>query len=142
MQHERETYLTVKAAEQDGERWIEGWATTPSVDLVGDVVSPQGAVFSLPLPLLFAHRHDEPIGAVVRANASSAGIRIRARLTAGVANTTAALAGALAGTVSFTVRSNDTTTSVQATSSVSAEPSDSSAGRSGECVCCRPAKAS
>lgn len=85
MQHERETYLTVKAAEQDGERWIEGWATTPSVDLVGDIVSPQGAVYSLPVPLLFAHRHDEPIGAVVRANASSAGIRIRARLTAGVA---------------------------------------------------------
>lgn len=85
MHTEHRTYLAIKAAERDGERWIEGWATTPSVDLVGDVVNPEGAIYGLPLPLLFAHQHDAPIGAVVQANASRAGIRVRARLTAGVA---------------------------------------------------------
>jgi HK97 family phage prohead protease len=79
------TLLRAKTVERDGARWIEGWATKPDVDRVGDVVMPEGAVYSLPLPLLFAHKHDEPIGSVVEAIVSKAGIRIRAKLTAGVA---------------------------------------------------------
>lgn len=79
------TYLTVKGVSRDGERWIEGWATTPAQDRIGDIVAPEGAVYSLPLPLLFAHKHDEPIGSVVEASVTRAGIRIRAKLTAGVA---------------------------------------------------------
>ena len=78
------TLLRVKAAESNGERWIEGWATKPEVDRAGDVVVPEGAVFELPIPLLFAHKHDVPIGTVVQAWVTSAGIRIRARLSAGV----------------------------------------------------------
>jgi len=81
----RVTYLTVRALEADGERFIEGWATTPSVDRMGDIVMPAGARFSLPMPLLWAHKHDEPIGLVVRAAVTKGGIRIRAKLTAGVA---------------------------------------------------------
>lgn len=78
------TYLQVKAVERDGERWIVGFATTPKVDSFGDVVVPEGAVYSLPIPLLFAHKHDEPIGSVVEAFVTKSGIRIRAKLTAGV----------------------------------------------------------
>lgn len=79
------TYLTIKSVQRDGERWIEGWATTGSLDRQGDIVVPEGAEFTLPLPLLFAHKHDEPIGSVIEAKVSKAGIRIRAKLTAGVA---------------------------------------------------------
>lgn len=79
-----ETFLQVKGTQGDGSRWIEGWATTPTRDRQFDVVLPEGAVFSLPMPLLFSHRHDEPIGAVVRAEVTKAGIRIRAKLTEGV----------------------------------------------------------
>ena len=78
------TYLIVKAVERNGGRWIEGYATTPTQDRVGDVVLPEGAQFNLPIPLLFAHKHEEPIGSVVEANVTRAGIRIRAKLTQGV----------------------------------------------------------
>lgn len=79
------TFLRVKAL-QDGEgRFIEGYATTPRLDRMGDVVVPEGAVFSLPLPLLHAHDHSAAIGAVVKAEVTKAGIRIRAKLTEGVA---------------------------------------------------------
>lgn len=81
----RQTFLAVKALEREDGRWIEGWATTGREDRVGDIVVPEGATFALPLPLLFAHKHDEPIGSVVRAEVTKAGIRIRAKLTEGVA---------------------------------------------------------
>lgn len=80
-----QTFLAVKALEREDGRWIEGWATTGREDRVGDIVVPEGATFALPLPLLFAHKHDEPIGSVVRAEVTKAGIRIRAKLTEGVA---------------------------------------------------------
>lgn len=79
------TYLRVKAVESDEGRFIEGWASTPTVDRLGDIVSPEGARYRLPIPMLFAHDHAQPIGSVVRATVSRAGIRIRAKLTAGVA---------------------------------------------------------
>lgn len=80
-----QTFLAVKALEREDGRWIEGWATTGREDRVGDIVVPEGATYALPLPLLFAHKHDEPIGSVVRAEVTKAGIRIRAKLTEGVA---------------------------------------------------------
>ena len=50
------TYLSMTALEENGERIIEGWATTPTEDSSLDVVNPRGAEFSLPLPLLFSHK--------------------------------------------------------------------------------------
>lgn len=79
------TLVRVKAVQSDGERWIEGYATTAQEDRQGDIVEPKGAQFALPIPLLFQHKHDEPIGAVTHATVSEKGIRIRARLSIGVA---------------------------------------------------------
>jgi HK97 family phage prohead protease len=79
------TYLRVKALEDGEGRFIEGYATTPKQDRMGDIVVPEGAIYSLPIPLLFAHKHDEPIGSVVKVQVTKAGIRIRAKLTEGVA---------------------------------------------------------
>lgn len=81
----RTVYLATKAYEgEDGERWINGWATTPDVDLSGDSVDPKGADYRLPIPLLFSHDYSLPVGAVTEATVSEAGIRIRARLSKGV----------------------------------------------------------
>jgi HK97 family phage prohead protease len=84
MPSQHQTLLAIKAVEIGDGRYIEGWATTPHEDRVGDVVDPEGATYKLPLPLLFAHKHEEPIGSVVQASVTKAGIRIRAKLTAGV----------------------------------------------------------
>ena len=81
----RVTLIKARATTVDGERWIEGFATTPEVDRAGDIVDPTGAKYELPIPLLWQHKHDEPIGAVTEAHATSRGIRIKARLSAGVA---------------------------------------------------------
>ncbi|MFT3793023.1 MAG: HK97 family phage prohead protease [Rudaea sp.] len=81
-----ETFLRLKAIDTgDGERWIEGIATTARQDRVGDIVEPTGAKFTLPLPLLANHDHGAPIGVVTEAKVTSAGIRIRAKLSQGVA---------------------------------------------------------
>lgn len=73
--------LTVKAVEEDGDaRVIRGIATTPSTDRMDDVVESEGAEFKLPLPLLWQHRHDQPIGHVIEAKVTSKGIEIVAEL--------------------------------------------------------------
>lgn len=79
------TYLTLKSVGAEGERIVEGWATTPREDRVGDVVVPEGARYQLPQVLLFGHDHGAPIGSVISATVTKAGIRIRARISKGVA---------------------------------------------------------
>jgi HK97 family phage prohead protease len=63
-------------------REITGVATTPAVDLAGDVVNPMGAKYSLPLPLLWQHSHSSPAGRVTAARVTKAGIHFTAKLAA------------------------------------------------------------
>jgi HK97 family phage major capsid protein/HK97 family phage prohead protease len=70
--------LTVKSVNVE-QREIEGTASTPTVDRVGDVVEPLGAKFDLPMPLLHHHRHDHPVGTVTAARATKDGITIKAK---------------------------------------------------------------
>jgi HK97 family phage major capsid protein/HK97 family phage prohead protease len=60
-------------------REIDGIATTPSTDRRGDIVECGGALFTLPLPLLWQHNQAEPVGEVVDAQVTPTGIRIKAR---------------------------------------------------------------
>jgi HK97 family phage prohead protease len=69
-----------KAVDEDGERVIEGIATTPEPDRVGDIVEPLGAQFKNPLPLLWQHRHDAPVGHAVFGKPTKAGIPFRATI--------------------------------------------------------------
>jgi HK97 family phage major capsid protein/HK97 family phage prohead protease len=64
----------------DEQRIIEGVASTPTVDRVGDVVKPRGAKFDLPMPMLWQHKSGEPIGHVVWAEARDDGIPFRAKI--------------------------------------------------------------
>jgi HK97 family phage prohead protease len=70
--------LTIKAVDKE-QRTIEGWATTPTTDRVGDIVEPEGAEFKLPLPLLWQHDSGQPVGHVISAKVSKAGIWIKAK---------------------------------------------------------------
>lgn len=73
--------IKIKSTEDDGEsREIFGIASTPGTDRMGDIVESEGAEFTLPIPLLWQHEHDSPIGEVIAAKATQAGIEIRARL--------------------------------------------------------------
>ncbi|MGF6445364.1 HK97 family phage prohead protease [Paraburkholderia youngii] len=61
-------------------RELTGVATTPRTDSFNDIVEPLGATFELPLPLLWQHRHEEPIGSVISATATAEGVRFIARV--------------------------------------------------------------
>jgi HK97 family phage major capsid protein/HK97 family phage prohead protease len=71
--------LTVKSINED-ERTIEGIATTPDTDRMGDVVETSGIKFKLPLPFLWQHSHDKPIGHVTEAKVTKDGIIIKAQI--------------------------------------------------------------
>jgi HK97 family phage major capsid protein/HK97 family phage prohead protease len=71
--------IDVKAVSED-KRTIEGMASTPVVDRVGDIVEPMGAQFKLPMPLLWQHRADEPVGWVEFAKPNKNGIPFKARI--------------------------------------------------------------
>lgn len=58
---------------------IEGVASTPTADRVGDIVMPLGAKFKLPMPLLLHHDHEKPVGVVEFAKPTKDGIPFRAR---------------------------------------------------------------
>ena len=64
----------------EAERVIEGIASTPTPDRMGDIVEPLGAKFALPMPLLWQHQHDKPVGHVEFAKPTKAGIPFKARI--------------------------------------------------------------
>lgn len=71
--------LHIKAVSGDARR-IEGWASRPEEDRVGDVVLPKGAIFTLPLPFLLDHDPKQAVGEVDRAEVSDKGIKFWAHI--------------------------------------------------------------
>lgn len=73
--------LHVKDISDDGSVVrIKGIASTPTVDRMGDIVNPMGARFKTPMPLLWQHQHDKPVGHVVFAKPSKSGIPFEAEI--------------------------------------------------------------
>ena len=73
--------LEVKTVDDgDGFVRVSGMATTPAADRMGDVVEPMGAKFAAPMPLLWQHRHSEPVGQVTFADPTDKGIPFEARI--------------------------------------------------------------
>lgn len=79
MQNRAYSMLTVKAVDER-ERTIRGVATTPTVDRVGDIIDPLGVQFENPLPFLWQHFHDAPIGTVEFEKPTKAGVNFVAKL--------------------------------------------------------------
>jgi HK97 family phage prohead protease len=71
--------LEIKALDDDA-RTLEGWATTPEVDRMGDIVLPKGAEYELPIPFLLDHDHSQVVGEVDRVEVSDKGIRFFAHI--------------------------------------------------------------
>jgi HK97 family phage major capsid protein/HK97 family phage prohead protease len=73
--------LNVKRIREEDElRLIEGLATTPTPDRLGDIVEPLGVKFKNPLKLLWQHKHDQPIGSVNFKTPTANGIEFEARI--------------------------------------------------------------
>lgn len=71
--------LEIKAVDDD-QRVIAGVATTPRPDRVGDIVEPLGVKFKNPMPLLWQHKSDKPVGLVRFDKPTKDGITFRAEL--------------------------------------------------------------
>ncbi len=69
----------IKALDDDA-RTIEGWATTPEVDRMGDIVLPKGVEYELPIPFLLDHDHSQVVGEVERVEVSDKGIKFWATI--------------------------------------------------------------
>lgn len=64
---------------KDDERVIEGIVSTPQPDRRGDILESNGAQFQLPMPLLWQHNPHAPVGEVLEARVTTAGISIKAK---------------------------------------------------------------
>ncbi|MDR5790289.1 HK97 family phage prohead protease [Caballeronia sp. LP003] len=73
------TLLEVRGTDEAA-RSIEGIASTPTPDRYEDVVEPLGAKYALPMPLLWQHRSDAPVGHVEFAKPQQDGIPFKARI--------------------------------------------------------------
>ncbi len=71
--------LQLKSVDDD-KRSVEGIATTPTVDRMGDVVMPEGAEYALPIPLLWQHDANQPVGHVLAVKSGKSGITIKAKI--------------------------------------------------------------
>lgn len=81
IEHRAYSVLTVKGMQDkpDG-LTISGIASTPVTDRQGDIVEPMGAKFKTPMPLLWQHHADKPIGHVTFAKPNKDGIPFTAFL--------------------------------------------------------------
>lgn len=75
MKNKAYSVLQVKAFDEE-KRVFVGIASTPTPDKAKDVLISTGAKFSLPMPLLFHHDHEKPIGKVISANVTKKGIEV------------------------------------------------------------------
>jgi HK97 family phage prohead protease len=78
MQNRAYSALEIKAVD-DATRVIRGIATTPSVDRVGDIIDPMGVKFTNPMPFLWQHDHESPVGECTFSNPTAKGIEFEAR---------------------------------------------------------------
>jgi HK97 family phage prohead protease len=75
------TVLEIKATAEEGKRTFTGIASTPTTDRMGDIVEPKGAQFKLPIPLLWQHNSDDPVGHITKAVVTESGIEIEGEIT-------------------------------------------------------------
>lgn len=71
--------LDIKSVD-DEQRVIVGIASTPESDTGGDELSPLGAEYRLPMPFLWFHDQERPIGNVTFVKASDTGLHIRVEI--------------------------------------------------------------
>jgi HK97 family phage prohead protease len=79
--HRAYALLNVKAISENRDFvTVEGIASTPTTDRMGDVVEPMGAKFKTPMPFMLHHDSTLPVGQVTFAKPTEKGIPFRAEL--------------------------------------------------------------
>ena len=79
--HKAYATLTTKSfSEDDDYVYVEGIASTPRTDRMGDVVEPLGAKFQTPMPFLLYHLHNMPVGEMFFAQPTKEGIPFKSRI--------------------------------------------------------------
>lgn len=73
------SFLEIKAVDEES-RVLKGIATTPQVDRASDVIEPLGVKFQNPMPLLWQHDHEKPIGTVVFDKPTAKGVTFTATI--------------------------------------------------------------
>lgn len=71
--------IVIKSFDDDLREFV-GLATSITPDRHDDIVESKGAVFELPMPLLWQHDHDDPVGEVYKAEVTDEGIVVHCRL--------------------------------------------------------------
>lgn len=67
-----------------GTRRVRGFASTDSIDRMGDIVDPKGGKWKTPLPMLWQHKHDVPIGWIRSVEVRGRGLWIEADFAEGI----------------------------------------------------------
>jgi HK97 family phage major capsid protein/HK97 family phage prohead protease len=81
MRHKAYSLLNVKEVQERSEDFlIKGIASTPASDRMNDIVEPLGARYKTPMPLLWFHKSDKPVGLVTFARPTSEGIPFEASI--------------------------------------------------------------
>ncbi len=68
--------VTIKSVDDEAREFV-GIASTPATDRMDDIVEPSGAEYKLPLALLWQHDRMLPVGTILTAKATKAGIEVR-----------------------------------------------------------------
>ena len=71
--------LEIKAFDATA-RTIQGVATSPSTDRMGDIVEPLGINYKNPMPLLWQHSHDKPVGTATFDKPTANGVNFTATI--------------------------------------------------------------
>ena len=79
MQNRAYSILQIKSIDEE-KRIIRGTATTPTPDRLGDIVEPLGINFKNPMPMLWQHMTDKPVGEVRFGKPAKDGIDFEAHL--------------------------------------------------------------
>ena len=70
--------LEIKKVGNAEARTIKGTASTPTTDRMGDIVEPLGMEFKNPIPLIWQHKHAEPLGLVYLDQPTAKGVTFSA----------------------------------------------------------------
>ena len=71
--------IEIKSVNEES-RVIRGVATTPNTDRMGDIIEPLGVKFANPMPLLWQHQTDKPVGTAKFDKPTAKGIDFEASL--------------------------------------------------------------
>jgi len=85
VKHAALQFTNIEKLLSSGKRIVRGVASSANIDRQGDIVVPSGGVWKLPVPLLWQHNHQAPIGWVRSLSVRGDQIQVEAEFAIGIA---------------------------------------------------------